>query len=155
DEHVYHVGDGRFRLSDADRLDQHHVVAGSLDESDRLARGLGYTAQALARGRGPDEGRRVGRKPAHTRFVAKDRAPAARGGRVDGENGDLVALSDEVQAELIDQGGFSGAGRAANAHADCTAGIGEETLKQLAGARLVLRLDAFDQGDGAGEHHPV
>ncbi len=98
---------------------------------------------------------RLGGEPAHARLVAKDRAAAARGGRVDGEHGDLVALSDEVQPELIDQGGFAGAGRAADADADGTAGIGEETLEQLAGARLVLRLDAFDQGDGAGERHPV
>ena len=53
----------------------------------------------------------LGGEPAHARLVAEDRAAAARGGRVDGEHGDLVALSDEVQPELIDQRRLAGAGR--------------------------------------------
>ena len=92
---------------------------------------------------------------AHAGLVAEDRAAAARRGRVDGEHGDLVALGDEVQPELIDQGRLAGAGRAADADADGVAGRGQETLEQGAGARLVLGLGAFDQGDGAGERHPV
>ena len=52
DENIDHVGDGGLGLADADRLDQHHVVAGSLDESDGLARGLGTPPKLSPAGEG-------------------------------------------------------------------------------------------------------
>ena len=66
-----------------------------------------------------------------------------------------MALRHEVQAELVDQRRFAGAGHAADADPDGFAGRGEELIEQRFGARLVLGLGAFDQGDGAGERHTV
>ena len=50
------------RLADADRLDQHHVVAGRLHQHDRLPGGPGHAAQRAGARRGPDEAR-SGRPP--------------------------------------------------------------------------------------------
>ena len=48
-ERVDHVGDGDLRLPDADRLDEHDVVAGRLDTHDRLARRPGDAAERARR----------------------------------------------------------------------------------------------------------
>ena len=54
-ERVDHVRDDVLRLPDADRLDQHDVVAGRLHDQHRLAGGLGDAAERAGRRRGPDE----------------------------------------------------------------------------------------------------
>ena len=43
------LGDGRLGLPDADRLDEHDVVAGGLDDHDRLARRRGDAAERARR----------------------------------------------------------------------------------------------------------
>ena len=55
EEAVDHVGDDGLRLADADRLDEHDVVAGGLHEDDRLARRRGDAAERARRRRRADE----------------------------------------------------------------------------------------------------
>ena len=74
-EEIGHVGNRGFRLTDADRLDQHHVEAGGFADQHGLA-GLGrHAAEASRRGGGADEG-----QPLYT--YAKDKKP----GDVKGDN---------------------------------------------------------------------
>ena len=49
-ETIGHVGDHRFRLADADRFDQHDVVAGGFADQHALARLAGHAAQRAGRG---------------------------------------------------------------------------------------------------------
>ena len=142
-------------MTDADGLDQDHVVAGGLDKRDGLPRRLGHAAEAVAGGGGADEGALFRGEPAHARLVAEDRAAAPRRGGVDGEHRDLLALGHEVEPELVDQGRFAGAGNAADADANGLAGARQQVFEQNLGARLILWLGAFNQGDGAAERDPV
>ncbi len=148
DKHVDHIGDCGLRLPHADRLDQDHVVARGFGERHGLPRGLGDTAKTVAGRRGTDEGTRFGGEPPHPGLVAKDRPAGSRRRWIDGENGDLVALADQVQSKLIDEGRFTGAGDAGDADSDGIAGEGQEAIEQRFSAGLILGLRAFDKGDG-------
>jgi hypothetical protein len=66
-----------------------------------------------------------------------------------------VALADEIEAELVDQGRFAGTGNAADADPDGVAGMRQQPVEQRLRALLILRLGALDQGDGARKRHPV
>ena len=77
---------------DADRLDEHDVVAGRLHDDDRLAGRAGDAAERAGRRRRADERVRVGGEPGHPGLVAEDAAAGAGRRRVDGEHRDPVAL---------------------------------------------------------------
>ena len=68
-----------------------------------VARGLGDTAETVTGGRRADEGIGFGGEFAHAGLVAEDRPAGPGRRRVDREHGDLVALSDQVQPEVVDQ----------------------------------------------------
>ena len=50
-KHIDHLGDRRFGLTGADRLDQHRVEPGGLADQDRLARAARHPAGLGARPR--------------------------------------------------------------------------------------------------------
>ena len=79
EERVDHAGDGHLRLADADRLDQHHVVAGGLEHGHRLHGGAGDAAERARRRAGPDVG--VRGRPTASPSGSCRRAPSRRCGR--------------------------------------------------------------------------
>ncbi len=155
EEHVDHVGDGRFGLAGADGLDQHRIEPRRLADEDRLARMAGDAAGPLA-GRGrADEGRRRARQFGHPRLVAEDGAAAAFRSGIDREHGDAMAARDAVEAEALDEGRFAGAGRAGNADPGGAAGRRQDRLDQRLGRGAMIGAGRFDQRHGAGQRPPL
>ena len=90
-EGVDHAGDGVLGLADADRLDEHDVVAGRLQHDDRLAGRAGPPRRACrALGDGRTNACSVDGQPGHPGLVAEDRAAGAARRRVDGQHRDPV-----------------------------------------------------------------
>ena len=152
EKEIRHVGDGGFRLPDANGLDQNDIEARSLAQQHRLACLRCDAAERTRRRRGTNEGVRIDGKLCHARLVAQNRAAGARRRRIDRQNRDLVALGSEPGAERVDGGRFADARRAGDADAQRLAGIGEEFLHELSRRELMVRPAALDQGNGARQH---
>ena len=76
---------------DADRLEEHVVLARGVHEQRRLERGLRHAAERAARGHGADEHAGVEEVLGQPDPVAEQRAAAERGARVDREHADRRA----------------------------------------------------------------
>ena len=76
-----------------------------------------HTTQRPAGRGGADEGAIVARQFLHAGLVARIEPAGARARRVDGEDGDPVALADDVGAERIDEAGFAYPGHTRNTDA--------------------------------------
>ena len=129
-EKIGHVGDRDFRLADADRFDQHHIVAGGLAQQHGLAGFRRDAAERAGSGGGADKGVVVVGKPRHAGLVGKDRSAGAPRRRIDRQHRDFVALLRQQGAERVDRGRFADAGRAGDADADRVAGRVEQRLRQ-------------------------
>ena len=106
------AGDRGLGLADADRLDEHDVVAGRLEHHDRLARRSRDAAEPPGARRGADERVVAHGEPRHPRLVAEDAAAGALRGRVDREHGDAVPVADQVHPHRVDERRLAGAGHA-------------------------------------------
>jgi hypothetical protein len=102
-EKVRHIGNGSFRLADAHRLDQDHVVAGRLAQQQGLARSCSDAAEGAGGRRGPDVGVGVGGEPRHPGLVGEDRAAGPRRRWIDRQHCDLVAKPGQMAAERVDE----------------------------------------------------
>src|SRR5439155_12371693 len=150
-EEADHRGDRELGLPDADRLDQHDVVARRLADEERLPRPPRDTPER-ARGRArADEGLGRGREARHARLVAQDAAARERARRVDGEHGDLLPETDQMEAESLDEGALAHPGHAAHADAGGAARVGEHELEEPLRRALVVGARALDQRDRLGE----
>ena len=150
-EHVGHAGHRHLALADADRLDDHHVVAGRLEHQHRLARLLGHAAQRAARRAGPDIGLRMHRQMLHAGLVAQDGAARDRRRRIDGQHRHAVALVDQVQAQRLDQGRLADARHTAQAESERVAGVRQQGRQQGVRLRAVVGAGRLQQGDGLGD----
>ena len=156
EEHVHHVGDGGLGLPDPYRLDDHHIESRGFRQQDRLAAAPRHAAEGRAGGRRPDESPGIASELRHARLVAQERAAAALRRGIDREDGNLVALLDDGQAERLDERRFAHAGRAGNAESDGDlAGTRANLLQQPLRARTLIVSGRLDEGYGAGERTTV
>lgn len=155
EEEIGHGADGGLALAGADGFDDDGVEAEGFAEEDGLAGFAGDAAEGAAGGGGADEGGGVGGEFFHAGFIAEDAAAGAGGGGVDGEDGGAEAGVDEVEAEGLDEGGFTDAGDAGDAEAEGAAGAGEEGGEEVGSGLLVFGGVGLDEGDGAGEDRAV
>jgi hypothetical protein len=114
-----------------------------------------HAAQRARGRRRSDEGRAALRQARHARLVAEDRTAAARGGRIDRQHRHLVALCDQIDAQLVDGRGLAHARHAGDANAVRPAGVGQQSLQELMGAPRMLVIAALDQRNGATQHRPI
>ena len=92
----------------------------------------------------------------HARLVAEDGAFGALTGGVDGEDGQTASLLfQHVDAELVDTRRLACARHATDAHTDAVAAVRQTLVDDLLGTRLVVRVDALDEGDGLREDGDV
>ena len=82
------AGDLDLDLTDADRLDQHHVEADDVEHPGRLGGGHGQATEVPPGGHRADEHVVVERVVAHADPVAEDRPTGERRRRVDGQHAD-------------------------------------------------------------------
>ena len=131
-ERVDHVGHGRLGLPDADRLDEHHVVAGRLEHDDGLARGAGDAAEAPAARRRADERVLVDRPAASSGSCRRGccrRCGSTTGRRRARRRGGRSSMRSH--AERFDERRLAGAGHAGDADAVGAAGRRQEAPQQL------------------------
>src|SRR5262249_53279361 len=150
-----HACDGDLRLADADGLDHHHVEAGRLAQEHRLAGSAGDAAEGAGGGRWPHERGGRARELAHPRLVAEDRPAGARARRVEGEDGDAMALLDEPEAECLDERRLPRAGRARDADANRVTGAWEQLREQLGRLVAMVGPRRLDRRDGPRQRAPV
>ena len=98
--------------------------------------------------------RRLG-EPLHPCFVAKDGTASSPRRRIDRQNGNLVSLSNEIDAELVDHGRFADARDARDPDPVHATRMREEPLQELPLKSLVRRPAAFDERDRARQNGPV
>ena len=147
---------------DADRLDDHEVEAGGLAQraSPRACRRATPPRVPDERGRA-DEGVRVAGEVAHPRLVAEDRAAGADARRVDGEDGDPLAVLDGVEAERLDQGGLArprGAGQPERGSPGrCRGGASASSWRRVVrgGRRVVDSTSGDRRGERRGGRPPA
>ena len=154
-EAIGHVHDERFRLADADRLDEHHVVAGRFADEHVLASLAGDAAQSACGRRGADVSGGFGGQIGHPRLVAEDAAAGDAAGRVDRQDGHAMPAADQVHAERLDERALARARRAADADANAIACKGHEPSQQLLGEQLMLGMARFDECQRPGDDRNV
>jgi alkylhydroperoxidase family enzyme len=103
DAHVGDLGDFRFGLAGADRLQDHDLAAGSVHDIYYPMDTLGQSAQMTARCHGADEDARIFRMPPHPHAVAEDGAAENRTRRIDGGDRNSAALRAERGDCGVDQ----------------------------------------------------
>ncbi len=153
-EGVDHVGDGRLRLADADRLDQDDVVARRLHDDHRLAGRLGDATERPRGGRGPDERRRIGGQRRHPGLVPQDAAAGTRRGGVDGEHRHLVPLPGEHGAQRVDERRLAHPGHPGDADPTGLARVRQQRHQQPLRELLVVGPGGLDEGDGPRDPGP-
>jgi hypothetical protein len=136
-------------------LHDHDVEARRFHDQRRLARVRRDAAEDPARGRRPDEGRRMARELFHARLVAEHRAPGNRARRIHREHRHAVSRLDEMQAERLDQRRLADAGRPGDAHAQRLAGMRQELGHHLARKRLMIRARRFRKRNRLRENAAV
>ena len=88
----------------------------------------------------------------HARLVTEDAALSTFRRGVDGENCQATALLlQHVDAELVDARRLACAGHAADTHPHRVAAIGQTTVDDLLGLRLMVGVDTLDECDGLRE----
>src|SRR5262249_16259528 len=105
-------------------------------------------------GGGHERGARAGELP-HRSLVAEDRPAGARARRVDGEDGDAMALLDEPEAECLDERRLPRAGRARDADANRVTGAWEQLREQLGRLVAMVGPRRLDRRDGPRQRAPV
>ena len=150
-EHVGHAGHRGLALADADGLDDDDVVAGGLAHQHRLARLLGHAAQRAAGGAGADEGALVAPTAAP---CASCRRGSSRPTTLDDGSTASTAtrwpLLDQEQAQRLDEGALADARHAGDAEAERAAGVRQQRVQQLVGARAVVGARRLEQRDRLG-----
>ena len=131
------------------------IVAGGLEQYDRLARGFGDPAERPRRRRRPDVGVRMHRQPRHARLVPQDGAPGAGRGRIDGQHRHPVTSLDEVHAEGFDGGRLADAGHAGDPDVHGCTRERHEFEQQLLGLVPMIGAGRFDPGDGPRQRGAV
>ena len=154
-EKIGHAGDGRLGLADADRLDEHDIVARCLADQHRLTRAFSDAAQGPRRRRRTDVRARVGREPIHARLVAEDRAAGESRRRVDREHRDAVAALHEEHAERLDEGRLTDARHTGDADAQRAPGGRQQRIEQGIGAASMVGTRGLEQGDRLGDRASV
>jgi hypothetical protein len=147
DKAVGHARDRGFGLPDADRLDDHDVVARRLAQRKRLARLVRDAAEGATGRARPDERAGLAREPFHARLVAEDRPTGDRARRIDREHRDTMVAGGEEEPEGLDESGLAGARCAADADAEARAGVRQQRLEQRQRARLMVAPRRLDQRD--------
>ena len=84
-----------FRLTHANRLNEHHIEACGLTQQHGFSRFECHAAQRSARWRGANEGVGVARQELHAGFIAQ-MEPPAMGERIDGQHSDFMAFRDDA-----------------------------------------------------------
>eukprot|EP00967_Tisochrysis_lutea_P143622 scaffold267028_cov40-Tisochrysis_lutea.AAC.1 len=106
--------------------------------------------------RGSDEGVLLSRELVHTRLVAEHGATAAVRGRVNRHHRDMMAFSNQLHPERLDQCRLTRARSARDAHPEPARGGGialsEDELEQLIG--LMTPACGLDQRDSLAERAP-
>ena len=97
-EEVDHRADLRLALPHADGLDDDDVVAGGLEQDDRLARLARHAAQRAAGWRRADEGAGSDGQLLHARLVAEDAAAGQARRRVDRGDGHAVTAARSARS---------------------------------------------------------
>ena len=114
-EHVGHIGHCRLGLAHAHGFDNDHVVACGFAHQHGFTGFFGHTAQCAAAGAGANVGLFVHAQVFHAGFVAQNRAPRHRAGRVHRQHRHAVALANQVQAQRLNEGGLAHPRHAADA----------------------------------------
>ena len=146
---------GRLGLADADGLHQHHVVAGRLQDRDRVGGRAGDTTERSGRWRGSNEGAVVGGQPGHTGLVAQDRSARDRAGGVDRQHADPVAGAGQPGAQGVDERRLARTGHAADTHPVGSPGMRQQRREQLLGETAVVGPGRLHQGDGPPQRRAV
>ncbi len=154
-EEIRHVGDRGFRLSGADRFDQHDVETGRFADQHGFARLGGDAAERSTAGRGANEGVGIVGQPRHAGLVGEDRAAGARRGGIDRQHRNLVAAPGQERAERIDGGRLADARHARDADTNGLSGPWQQCLHQIPRGGLVIAAPALDQRDGARDRGAI
>jgi hypothetical protein len=143
----------RVALADAGRLHHDQVVAGGLDDVDRVLQRLGQLGAAPGRERA--EVGAVAVEGVHPDPVAEQRPAAAPPGRVDGDHGDaqlVLLVHAEPSHQLVRQRGLAGAAGAGDPQhgGGARRGRSPDLLEEALGQRLRL-----GSGDRARHRGPL
>lgn len=117
------------RLADTDGLDKDDITAGSFAEEHSLTGFSRDTAQSTFGWRGSNEAVRFTRQILHTCLIPEDRAAGDGRGRVDGKDGNFVALMAEHLAEGLDEGRFAGPRYTGDTDTESLARSGKKSLQ--------------------------
>src|SRR5262245_14673059 len=155
EEEVDHRRDRDLGLADADRLDQHDVVARRLAHEDGLARPPRDAAEGAAGWARPDERLRRHRQTRHARLVPEDAAAGARARRIDRQHRDALLLRDQVEPEGLDERALPRTRDAGHAHPDRATRLRQDLLEEPLRLRLIVGARALDQRDRLGQRAAI
>ena len=134
-----------------DRLEEDDVLAGRVEQEQRLERRLGEAAGVAARAHRADEDARVEEVVGEPDPVAEQRALRERARRVDRDDADRLPERAHVGDERRDQARLADAGRAGDADRVRAAGL----RVQLAHERVRGRIAVLDERDRPRERARV
>jgi hypothetical protein len=138
------VDDVDLRLTDPDRLDEHVLPAGGVEQESGLQRRLRQPPERAAVGHRADEDPLIEKVLGQPDPVAEQRPMRERRGRVDREDADGSAGFARRLRERADQGGLADARRSGETHDRRLARVGIYLLDELPTLRPVV-LDERDR----------
>jgi hypothetical protein len=138
-------------LPRADRLEEDEVLAGGVEEEQRLERRLGEPAQVPARAHRPDVDAGIEEVVGEPDAVAEEGAARERARRVDRDDADGAPQPAHVANEGADQRRLADAGRAGDAERVRVARLGVELADDAVGGRVT----ALDESDRTRERAAV
>src|SRR5581483_7547237 len=134
-----------------DRLEEDHVLAGRVEQEERLERRLGEPARVPARPHRADEDLRVEEVVGEADPVAEEGAAGERARRVDRDHADGGAARANAPDERRDEARLARARRAREADGVRAPGVRVERADDLVGGRVAV----LDERDRTGERARV